>query len=191
MKKILALFFFAAMLHAGQSAAAGAVNYNYIELGYLESELDLSGIDDDGDGYEFNASIDVSEAIAVVVGYQDIEFDSSVDASTQTLGIAYHKPYSVSGDMILGLAYLKFEAEAPGGDSVDESGNELSLEVRSRTSAQNEMHLGYVRREIDGDANSGYLFRVVNGNPQGFQFVIDYEDIDYGKSLMLGLRSAF
>lgn len=191
MKKIVAFLSLAAILHAGQSVAAGAVNYNYVELGYLESELDLSGIDDEGDGYEFNASLDVSEAVAVVVGYQDIEFDADVDATTQTLGIAYHKPYSATGDMILGLAYLKFEAEASGGESVDESGNEISLEIRSRTSAQNEMHLGYVRREIDGDSNSGYLFRVVNGNPQGFQFVIDYEDIDYGKSLMLGLRSAF
>ncbi|MDH3761865.1 MAG: hypothetical protein OEU50_12850 [Gammaproteobacteria bacterium] len=190
MRKSLAILSLAALFYAGQSVAS-AINYSYIELGYLESELDLSGIDDDGDGYEFNLSLGVGQTIAVVVGYQDVEFDANVEASTQTLGIAYHKPYSNTGDMILGLAYLEFEAEASGGGSVDESGNELSLEIRSRTSPQNEVHFGLVRREIDGDSNSGYLFRIVNGNPQGFQFVIDYEDIDYGSSLMLGLRSAF
>lgn len=190
MKKILATLVLAILLHAGPSAAAGVINYNYIELGYLEYELDLSGIDDDGDGYEFNASLGITDTIAVVFGYQDIEFDSDVEASVQSLGIAYHKPYSNSGDMVLGLAFLDFEAESSAG-SADESGNELSLEIKSRTSQTNEVHFGLVRREFDGDSNSGYLLRVVNGNQQGFQFVIDYEDIDNGKGLTLGLRSSF
>jgi hypothetical protein len=190
MRKSLAILSIAALLYAGQSAAS-AINYNYFELGYLETELDLSGIDDDGDGYEFNASLAVGETLAVVVGYQDVEFDADVEADILSLGIAYHKPYSTTGDMILGLAYLDFEADASGGGSVEESGNEISLEIRSRTSPQNEVHFGLVRREIDDDSNSGYLLRIVNGDPQGFQFVIDYEDIDYGSSLMLGLRSVF
>ena len=189
MKKILAILFLAFLPHAG-SSAAGVINYNYIELGYLEYELDLAGIDEEGDGYEFNASLGITETVAVVVGYQDIEFDADVDATVTNFGIAYHKPYSNSGDMVLGLAFLDFEAESSAG-SADESGNELSLEIRSRTSQSNEVNFGLVRREFDGDSNSGYLLRIVNGNPQGFQFVIDYEDIDNGKALTLGLRSVF
>jgi len=189
MKKILAILFPALLLHAGPSAA-GPINYNYIELGYLEYEFDLLGIDDDGDGYELNASLGITETIAVVAGYQDIEFDADDEANVKNLGIAYHKPYSNSGDMILGLAYLDFEAESSAG-SADESGNELSLEIRSRTSQSNEVHFGLVRREFDGDSYSGYLLRIVNGNPQGFQLVIDYEDMDNSKGLTLGLRSAF
>ncbi len=190
MKKILAILSLASLIYAGQSMA-GVINYNFVELGYLESEFDLGGIDDDGDGYEFNLSFGVAESLAVTIGYQDLEFDSSVEATVQSLGLAYHKPYSNTGDMIFGLVYLGFEGETSSSQSVDESGKEISLEVRSRTSAKNEVHLGIVRREFDGDSSSGYLFRIVNGNPQGFQFVIDYEDIDSGDSMMLGLRSAF
>ena len=189
MKKFLTLSLFAAFFFAGQ-AWAEAISYSYIELGYLETEFDSSGIDEDGDGFELNLSANVTEAVAVVFGYQDIEFDHSIDGTLIGLGIAYHKPYSNTGDMVLGLSYLESEIEGPGG-SVDDNGNEISLEVRSRTSVQTEIHLGYMRREIDDDSNSGFLFRIINGNPQGFQFVIDYEDLDDTSSLMLGLRSSF
>lgn len=190
MRKYLLTIAFAPMLFAGQ-AAAQAIDYSFVELGYLETELEGSNFDVDGDGYELNISADASETVAVVFGYQDIDFDLDVEARLMSLGIAYHKPYSNAGDMILGLAYLDSEVEPPVGSTIDETGNEISLEIRSRTSAQTEVHLGFVRREIDDDSNSGYLFRIVSGNPQGFQFVIDYEDLDETSGLMLGLRSSF
>ena len=127
MKKILAILTLASLFYAGQSVA-GAISYNFIELGYLESELDLSGIDDDGDGYEFNLSFGATASLALTVGYQDIEFDSDVEIEFLSLGILYYKPYSNTGDMIVGLSYLDTEAEASGAESVEESGNEISLE---------------------------------------------------------------
>ncbi|UCH40965.1 MAG: hypothetical protein JSU67_04550, partial [Gammaproteobacteria bacterium] len=93
MIKYLAFSIFAALFYAAQSLA-DAVNYNYVELGYVDADIDTSGIDEDGDGYQLNASADVSENLAVVLGYQDIEYDSDVDGTLLSLGIAYHKPYS-------------------------------------------------------------------------------------------------
>ena len=189
MRKILALSAFAALACAPPAQAA-SINYSYAELGYLEADINRSGIDEDGDGYEFNLSANVSPEVAVVFGYQDVEFDRDIEASLISIGIDYHKPYSNTGDMVFGLSYLESEIEGPGG-SVDDNGNEISLEIRSRTSAQTEIHLGFLRREIDDDSSSGFRFRIVNGNPQGFQFVIDYEDLDETSGLMLGLRSSF
>lgn len=190
MKKYLLTAVLAAALFASQAGADG-IDYSFVELGYLETELEGSNFDVDGDGYELNVSVDASDTVAVVFGYQDIDFDLDVEASLTSLGIAYHKPYSNAGDMIFGLAYLESEVEPPVGSSIDESGNEISLEIRGRTSAQTEVHFGIVRREIDDESNSGYLFRIVTGNPQGFQLVIDYEDLDETSGLMLGLRSSF
>lgn len=191
MKNILALCLFAALVCIGQAKAQQAISYTYAELGYLESEIDRSGIDEDGDGYEFNLSAGVAESLALVFGYQDVEFDRDIEAKLISLGIAYHKPYSNTGDMVFSLSYLDTEVDAPGIDSIEEDGNEISLEVRSRSSAQTEVHLGYLRREIDDESESGYLFRIISGNPQGFKFVIDYEDLDDTSGLMLGLRSSF
>ena len=190
MKKYLVTTVVVATLIAGQ-AAADAINYSYFELGYLETDLEVSNFDVDGDGFELNVSTDVSETVAVVFGYQDVEFDLDVEARLMSLGIAYHKPYSNTGDMVLGLAYLDREIDLPVVPSLDDTGNEISLEIRSRTSGQTEIHHGLLRREIDDESDSGYQFRIVTGNPQGFQFVIDYEDLDETSGLMLGLRSSF
>lgn len=189
MKRLLPISAILLLFCAGQ-ASAQAISYSYIELGYLETEIDRSGIEEDGDGFELNLSANVTQTLAVVFGYQDVEFDHSIDASLIGIGIAYHKPYSNTGDMVFGLTYLESEIDSPAG-SADEDGNEITLEIRSRTSVQTEVHFGLLRREFDGDSESGYLFRIINGNPQGFQFVIDYEDLDETSGLMLGLRSSF
>ena len=189
MFKYLAFSIFAALFYAGQSLA-DAVNYNYVELGYVDADIDTSGIDEDGDGYRLNASAEVSEELALVLGYEDIEYDSDVDGTLLKLGIAYHKPYSPTGDVVLGLAYIDADVDAPGGRSIDDSGNEISLEIRGRTSDKTEVHLGLLRREID-DSSSGFLFRIITGNPQGYQFVVDYEDLDDTSALMLGVRRSF
>lgn len=190
MKKYLALAFCSALGYSN-STLAGDLNYSYFEVGYLETEWDFSDIDVDGDGYELNASVGISENLALVVGYQDLEFDAGVDANFKSLGFAYHKPYSITGDMILGYSYLETELEPRRGGSIDDSGNEFSLEIRSKSSPETEVSFALRRIEVDDDAESGFSFGIVSGAPQGFQFVLDYTDLDNVSSIMLGLRSSF
>jgi hypothetical protein len=190
MKRYLALAFCAALVYTNTSLA-GNINYNYFEVGYVETEWDFTGIDVDGDGYEFNASVELSETLAVVVGYQELEFDAGVDANLKQLGFAYHKPYSTTGDMVVGYSYLEIELEPRRGSSVDDSGNEFSLEIRSKSSPETEVSFALRRVEVGDDAESGFSFGIVSGAPQGFQFVLDYTDLDNVGSIMLGLRSAF
>lgn len=190
MKRYLAFIFCAALIYANSSLAS-EINYNFFELGYLETELDVSDIDEDGDGYEFNASLGVSPTLAVVLGYQDVEFDEDIEADLLSLGIDYHKPYSNTGDIILGLAFLESEIDAPGIGKFDESGNELRLEIRSKSSQKTEFSIGLSRIEIDDDSDTGYFLGVVNGAPQGFQFVLRYTDREDTSSILVGLRSGF
>lgn len=190
MKQFFAVAFLAALLYVGPSQGS-AINYSYFELGYVEADLDVEGKDFDGDGFEFNLSYGFSDVLAFVLGYQDVEFDDDVDASLLKLGIAYHKPYSNTGDVIVGLAAVDSDVDAPGISSIDESGNELTLEIRNMTSANTELSIGLTRLEIDGESDSGFFLGAVTGNPQGFQFVLDYIDRDDTSSIMLGLRSVF
>jgi|GEM_PF-1339173 len=178
-----------AFLFYANHAIAANINYSYVELGYVELELD--DVDVEGDGYELNASLGLSQSVAVIVGYQDLDLDRDVEGSEQSLGLLYHKPYSTTGDLVLGLSLLEFELDPPTGETLDESGNEFILEIRSRSGNASEYTLGFVRREIDGDSDSGYNFGIVTGSPQGFQFVLDYTDTDDSKSILLGLRSGF
>ncbi|MCP4388287.1 MAG: hypothetical protein GY802_08325 [Gammaproteobacteria bacterium] len=188
MKKYLPLTVFAALIYAGQSLG-GAINYNYFELGYLEADWDDTAAED-ADGYEFNLSLGVAQTVALELGYQDIE-SSDGEANLQGIGIAYHKPYSATGDMIFSLTYLNQEIESDNGGTFDESGNAIRLEIRNQNNIGTEYSFALLRNEIDGESDSGYGFSVVTGNPQGFQFVLDYVDMDDISSLMLGLRSGF
>lgn len=188
MKKSLTLMIWVFLFCANHAIGAN-INYSYVELGYVELELD--DVDVEGDGYELNASFGLSQTVAVIAGYQDLDLDRDVEGSEQSLGLLYHKPYSTTGDLVLGLSVLEFELDPPTGETFDESGNEFIIEIRSRSGANSEYTLGLVRREIDGESDSGYNFGIVSGSPQGFQFVLDYTDTSDTKSFMLGLRSGF
>jgi len=188
MKKYLAFSFFAALIYAGQSLGSG-INYNYFELGYQEADWDNTALED-ADGYEFNFSMGVAQTVALELGYQDLESNDG-EGSLQGIGIAYHKPYSNTGDMILGLTFLNQEIDSDGGESFEESGNAIRLEIRNQNNPGSEYSFSLIRTEIDGESDSGFGFGVVSGNPQGFRFVLDYVDLDDTSSLTLGLRSAF
>jgi hypothetical protein len=109
MRKYLALAICAGLIHAN-AALAGDINYRYFELGYVEADWDYPGIDDDGDGYELNGSLDVGDTLALTFAYQDLEFDG-IDGNQTSFGVLYHKPYSTTGDIVLGLAYLETELD--------------------------------------------------------------------------------
>ena len=187
MKKYLFTAFVAALMYASQSIGSD-INYSYIELGYVEAENDPADID--GNGYELNASVGFTPSLALVLGYQDIE-DGDADASLQRLGIVYHKPYSSTGDIVLGLSAVESEVNPASGRAVDGSGNELILEIRNRSSAETEFSIGLTRLEIEDDSDAGYQFGIVSGNPQGFQFVLRYLSRDDTNSISLGLRTSF
>lgn len=189
MRKYLALAICAGLIHAN-AALAGDINYRYFELGYVEADWDYPGIDDDGDGYELNGSLDVGDTLALTFAYQDLEFDD-IDGNQTSFGFLYHKPYSTTGDIVLGLAYLETELDPDSGEASDDSGNSFSLEIRNMTSQQTEIAVGLNRVDIFGDAESGYHFGVVSGSREGFQFVLRYIDRDDIGSLTLGLRSSF
>lgn len=190
MRKHLALVICAGLIYANASLASN-INYSYFELGYVEADWDYPDIDDDGDGYELNASLEVGETLALIGAYQDLEFDDDGDGNQKRLGFLYHKPYSTTGDIVMGLAYLETEVDPDVGKSEDDTGNWFSLEVRNMTSPQTEISLGLNRVDIFGEAETGYHFGVVSGSPQGFQFVLRYIDRDDISSLLLGLRSSF
>ncbi len=190
MRKYLALVIWTGLIYANASLASN-INYSYFELGYVEADWDYPDIDDDGDGYELNASLDVGDTLALVAAYQDLEFDDDADGNQTSLGFLYHKPYSTTGDIVLGLAYLETEVDPAAGNSTDDTGNWFSLEIRNMTSPQTEISIGLNRVDIFGDAESGYNFGVVSGSRDGFQFVLRYIDRDDIGSLLVGLRSSF
>ena len=135
---------------------ADGPSYNYVQASYQRADLDEQfGIDIDGDGFGLSGSVDVGEDFHLFGGYQQFDFDFDVDLDEFALGLGWHPAISETTDLVLTLAYVNAEAEAPG-ISVDEDGYSASVGVRSMLSRNFELAGSIVYTDIgsgDGDTS--------------------------------------
>lgn len=154
-----------ALVFALSPALASDLSYNFIEIGYLEAELDvdLAGFSVDGDGYGVGGSFEVGENWFVGVSYSTIGFDFGVDLDQISVGGGYHFGMSERTDFFATLSYLSAEISASGFDSVDEDGYGVSVGIRSMLTDNFELNgsIGYsdLGDGADGTAfNAGALY---------------------------------
>lgn len=152
--RILSFPAVAALLVTGAmtSAHAEGPRYTYLELGYVNIELDDPGFlgeDPDGDGFAFGGSVAVADMVHLFAGYTDSELDFStpfgkvdVDYRTLSLGVGLNYAIASNIDLVGRLAYVNAEAKALG-EKVDEDGYGISGGVRAMVTEQFELN-GFV-----------------------------------------------
>ncbi|MEW8279910.1 MAG: hypothetical protein AB2721_19710 [Candidatus Thiodiazotropha sp.] len=132
-------------LFTGFSTPLYAIDYSFVEGRFL-LDAEFDDVDDDGDGFRFAGSFQVTNEIFAFAKYDDVELDdSNVDFSLLRIGAGYIHPLDASWDANVSLAYADAEADGPGGEE-DESGFELSGGVR-----------GMVKPQIEVRASLNYL----------------------------------
>ncbi|MBT3045915.1 MAG: hypothetical protein AB2722_11680 [Candidatus Thiodiazotropha sp.] len=132
-------------LFTGFSTPLYAIDYSFVEGRFL-LDAEFDDVDDDGDGFRFAGSFQVTNEIFAFAKYDDVEIDDSdVDFSLLRIGAGYIHPLDASWDANVSLAYADAEADGPGGEE-DESGFELSGGVR-----------GMVKPQIEVRASLNYL----------------------------------
>ncbi|MEW8353939.1 MAG: hypothetical protein AB2665_09065 [Candidatus Thiodiazotropha sp.] len=132
-------------LFTGFSTPLYAIDYSFVEGRFL-LDAEFDDVDDDGDGFRFAGSFQVTNEIFAFAKYDDVELnDSDVDFSLLRIGAGYIHPLDASWDANVSLAYADAEADGPGGEE-DESGFELSGGVR-----------GMVKPQIEVRASLNYL----------------------------------
>ncbi|MBT3059236.1 MAG: hypothetical protein G8D61_01720 [gamma proteobacterium symbiont of Ctena orbiculata] len=132
-------------LFTGFSTPLYAIDYSFVEGRFL-LDAEFDDVDDDGDGFRFAGSFQVTNEIFAFAKYDDVELDDSdVDFSLLRIGAGYIHPLDASWDANVSLAYADAEADGPGGEE-DESGFELSGGVR-----------GMVKPQIEVRASLNYL----------------------------------
>lgn len=107
MKKQLALA--VVLAAASLSANAGELNYNWLEAGYLRTDIDQIG---DGDGYAINGSAALGEALHLFGGYSsqtgaDDGVDVELDQVRVGLGVNY--ALGARADFLTRVAYERAE----------------------------------------------------------------------------------
>lgn len=123
------------------SAYAAGPSYSYAELNYIaDQQLEAGGADDDGDGFNFNASFAVNETLFVNGGYSDSSLDDTgIDLSTLSLGAGARTSLSDTLDAFGVFSYEKFEVEVTGA-SEDEDGYGLAGGLRGLLSPEFELN---------------------------------------------------
>ena len=151
----------AALPFAASAQESSGLNYNYVEGGYVATNLDNDNGDVDADGFGGNASFALSDNFHVFGGYNTQDTDTfelveggdrvNTDINQWRVGLGYNLPIAASTDLVARAAYESFEVD--------------DVEVNGQTFAVNDRDDGYsaevgVRTaftsNIEGHAFAGY-----------------------------------
>ncbi|MFK7889043.1 MAG: outer membrane protein [Gammaproteobacteria bacterium] len=118
---------------ASASVAAADLSYDFLELRYLDTEID--DINVDGDGLVFAGSYNVQGNWLIVGSFTALDFDGNVDGSTLTVGGGYVWPVDPRFDLFATASIVRSKVEA--GDFDDsETGFALVGGIRSKFTDQ-------------------------------------------------------
>ncbi|MDJ0910243.1 MAG: hypothetical protein QNI99_13680 [Woeseiaceae bacterium] len=136
-------------------ALADGIDYNYIEAGYYELDLDDSIIDVDGDGINIIGSFEVGESMFVRAEYATADLDFGVDLDELYIGLGVHTPIGNNADFFGIINYVSLEASAFG-LSEDDDGFGATVGVRSMVTDTVELagQIEYIDLSDSGDDTS-------------------------------------
>ena len=143
------------------TAHAEGIDYTYVELGYVTTDLD--GIGTDLDGFVLRGSFEVTDNWFLYARYLDqgvsvggVDFD----AKQYGLGGGYAWSFADNMDLYGRIGYTEVELDASGGGfggvSVDDDGYELGVGIRARPTELLELEgaVNYVDLSDAGDDTS-------------------------------------
>lgn len=129
MKKSLIL---ATLLAAAPFAAsAGELNYNYVEAGYANVDVERH----DGKGFQLRGSVAVDENFYLFGGYASAtndDFGLDIDLTETQLGLGYRHGLNDRADLIAEVGYLRHELDVKGYGSESLSGARVSVGFRGK-----------------------------------------------------------
>ncbi len=143
------------LLALAAPAMADGLNYNYLEFGYAEVDVDDSFVDVDGDGFFAGGSFEVGESTFVFADYRTADLDLGVDLDQIFVGIGLHTPIGENVDFVGSVSYVSVEASAFG-LSADDDGYGASVGIRAMISDALELagSVNYIDLSDSGDDTS-------------------------------------
>lgn len=97
-------------------ASHAEFNYSFVELKYMESEIEIGRFDLDGEGFALRGSLEVHPSFFVFAEFADMEYDFGVDGETWTIGGGGHWPLNTNWDLV---GKLSLQSQEVGNDDED------------------------------------------------------------------------
>lgn len=121
-----------AFAQTSQQPASGSLNYNYLELRFVD--VDNAG----GNGLRFGGSYDFGNNWLLVGGVTSVNFDDNVDGTWYEIGPGYVWRYNNDFDLFASVRYATFDIHEPGFNS-DDNGIAFSAGTRGLLTPQFEI----------------------------------------------------
>lgn len=141
-KLVLVAGLLACSLASAQQPQLGGVNYNYLELRYLD--VDANG----GQGWLLGGSIDVGDNFILLGSITGLSFDFNIDANLYRLGGGYVWHYNPDWDFLATAQYVNVDIDG----SDDDNGVQFTGGTRGLITPQFEVR-GFVHytTAVDSD----------------------------------------
>jgi hypothetical protein len=173
-------------------AVAHDFSYSFVELGWMQSEID--DLDADGDGFGIRGSMEFTPALHGFVSYSDQDFDfAGLTATGETLeiGVGYAWSLSQNIDVVGRVLYSDVSVEAAG-VSADDSGIGIGGYLRGAPTDRLELTGGIDLIDYDESGSDtafgvGALFHFTKMFSGGLSMTFN----DDGTQYMLGGRMNF
>jgi len=137
------------------ASQAGTMEYTWVELGYVDTELDVGPRDIDGDGFALRGSLAVHENFFVFASYEDLGYDFGVDSTAFQVGAGMRWPLADKLDIVGRAAIVRSEIEV-GNNDQDDDGFLLGARLRGEVAPRLELEGGFDYVDLDdrGDDTS-------------------------------------
>ncbi|MEM1264115.1 MAG: outer membrane beta-barrel protein [Pseudomonadota bacterium] len=122
-----------AMVVAGEAALATDVSYDFVELRFIDTEIDDANVD--GDGFQISGSYNISGNWLIVGGYTSLDFDGPVEGSLLEAGGGYVWPVDPKFDLFSTISIARAEVDV-GSFSDDETGFRIVGGIRTKFTDQ-------------------------------------------------------
>ena len=132
---------------------ADTMDYSFVDLSYVDTELDDVNVD--GDGFALRGSIAFLENFFAFAEYQDLGFDLGFDLTQFNVGVGGHMPLNEKIDLVGRFGIVKADLDAGRFGDADEDGFTLGARLRGQVMPRFELEGGFDYVDVDsGDDTS-------------------------------------
>lgn len=134
------------------AAQAQSPSYSYLDLAYVETDID--GFSSNADGFALRGSFELTDSVFMFAGYTDQSI-RNIDFETYNVGFGYAWSFAPTMDLYGKLSYVKAEVDGRG-FSADDDGYGIDVGIRSFVTDKLELEgvISYVDLSDAGDDTS-------------------------------------
>lgn len=170
------------------TANASEFNYNYVQVSYIKSDLDLGSTDVDSDILALSGSFPITNNAFFSASFQTGDYDFDLDTDLFAIGGGYHTPVSPKIDIVLSAHYLDAQVKVASLGRADDTGHSVDAILRFASTPKVEIYggVGYVDLYGSSDAVIGLGARVKFGGDRSFG--VGYAKSDDASDISLSFR---